>query len=239
MFRRAKLSESQFVIDAIDRSMAIIEFGMDGTILTANPNFTKVVGYDLSEIKGKHHRIFIEDAIAKSPEYEQFWAKLRAGEFISGEFMRLDKNKRRVWLEASYNPVLDQNGKPLKVIKVAADITAKKNEVSRLLTMIDDMPVAVMTADPKDDFKINYLNSTSSRTLERSSSICRSRWPTWLAGPSTSFTRIPTTSGTCWPMRAAFRTGRGSRSDRRRSTSRYPQSRIRKVSISARCSRGR
>ncbi len=165
MFRRPKFSESQFVIDAIDRSMAIIEFEMDGTILTANTNFTKVVGYDLSEIKGKHHRIFIEDTIAKSAEYEQFWAKLRAGEFVSGEFMRLDKNKRRVWLEASYNPVLDQDGKPLKVIKVAADITAKKNEVSRLLTMIDDMPVAVMTADPKNDFKINYLNRTSSRTL--------------------------------------------------------------------------
>ena len=145
--------------------MAVIEFGMDGTILTANANFLRVVGYDLTELKGRHHRIFMEESVAASPDYETFWVKLRAGEFVSGEFMRLDKMKRRVWLEASYNPVLDQDGKPFKVIKVAADITAKKNEVSRLLTMIDDMPVAVMTADINDEFKINYLNRTSTKTL--------------------------------------------------------------------------
>ena len=165
MFRRAKINESQFVINALNRSMAVIEFAMDGTILTANPNFLAVVGYDLAEVQGRHHRIFMEEASAKAPEYDQFWAKLRAGEFVSGEFMRLDKAKRRVWLEATYNPVLDQDGKPVKVIKFAADITAKKNEVSRLLTMIDDMPVAVMTADPENDFKINYINQTSARTL--------------------------------------------------------------------------
>ena len=165
MFRRAKKDESQFVVEALDRSMAVITFGMDGKILRANANFLRVVGYDFAEIEGRHHRIFMEESVANSPEYEQFWAKLRSGEFVSGEFMRLDKAKRRVWLEASYNPVFDQDGKPFKVIKVAADITAKKNEVSRLLTMIDDMPVAVMTANPKDEFKINYLNRTSTKTL--------------------------------------------------------------------------
>ncbi|MET0369391.1 MAG: PAS domain-containing methyl-accepting chemotaxis protein [Methylobacterium sp.] len=165
MFRRAKSNDSQSVMDALDRSMAVIEFGMDGTILTANANFLRVVGYDLTELKGRHHRVFMEESVAASPDYETFWVKLRAGEFVSGEFMRLDKMKRRVWLEASYNPVLDQDGKPFKVIKVAADITAKKNEVSRLLTMIDDMPVAVMTADINDEFKINYLNRTSTKTL--------------------------------------------------------------------------
>ncbi|MCJ2012509.1 methyl-accepting chemotaxis protein [Methylobacterium sp. J-076] len=165
MFRRSKYNESQSTIEALDRSLAIIEFGMDGTILTANANFLSVVGYELAELQGRHHRIFIEEDAARSPEYEQFWAKLRAGEFASGEFMRLDKDKRRVWLEATYNPGLDQAGKPVKVVKFAANITAKKNEVSRLLTMIDDMPVAVMTADPKDNFKINYLNRTSTKTL--------------------------------------------------------------------------
>ncbi|MCJ2024097.1 methyl-accepting chemotaxis protein [Methylobacterium sp. J-067] len=165
MFRRAKPNDSQSVMDALDRSMAVIEFGMDGTILTANANFLRVVGYDLTEIKGRHHRVFMEESVAGSSDYEAFWRTLRAGEFVSGEFMRLDKTKRRVWLEASYNPVLDQDGKPFKVIKVAADITAKKNEVSRLLTMIDDMPVAVMTADINDEFKINYLNRTSTKTL--------------------------------------------------------------------------
>ncbi|MBE7196447.1 MAG: PAS domain-containing protein [Parafilimonas terrae] len=165
MFRRTTFDEAQATIDALQRSMAIIEFAMDGTILTANANFLSVVKYDLSEIQGRNHRIFIEEEAARSPDYEAFWRKLRAGEFASGEFMRLDKAKRRVWLEATYNPVLDRAGKPVKVVKFAADITQKKNEVSRLLTMIDDMPVAVMTADPENDFKINYLNSTSKRTL--------------------------------------------------------------------------
>lgn len=165
MFRRTAYNEAQAKLDALDRSLAIIEFSMDGVIQYANQNFLAVVGYSLDEIRGKHHRIFVEESVARTPDYEAFWTKLRSGDFVSGEFMRLDKAERRVWLEASYNPVLGADGKPAKVVKFASDITAKKNETSRLLTMIDDMPVAVMTADPKNDFKINYLNSTSRRTL--------------------------------------------------------------------------
>ena len=165
MFRRATYNEAQAKLDALDRSLAIIEFSLDGTIQHANQNFLAVVGYTLDEIRGKHHRIFVEESVASAADYEAFWTKLRGGDFVSGEFMRLDKAKRRVWLEASYNPVLGADGKPAKVVKFASDITAKKNETSRLLTMIDDMPVAVMTADPRNDFKINYLNSTSRRTL--------------------------------------------------------------------------
>ena len=165
MFRKPTHNEAQAKLDALDRSLAIIEFAMDGTILHANHNFLSVVGYTLDEIKGKHHRIFIEESLAAGPEYTAFWTKLRSGDHVSGEFMRLDKAKRRVWLEATYNPVLDVQGKPTKVVKFASDITAKKNETSRLLTMIDDMPVAVMTADPKDEFRINYFNATSRKTL--------------------------------------------------------------------------
>lgn len=165
MFRTPKYNEAQAKLDALNRSLAIIEFAMDGTILHANPNFLAVVGYSLDELKGKHHRVFIEDHVAASPAYAEFWATLRSGEHVSGEFMRLDKAKRRVWLEATYNPILDAQGKPDKVVKFATDITVKKNETSRLLTMIDDMPVAVMTADPKNEFKINYFNETSRRTL--------------------------------------------------------------------------
>ncbi|SFG59604.1 methyl-accepting chemotaxis protein [Methylobacterium gossipiicola] len=165
MFRKPMFSETQAKLDALDRSMAIIEFAMDGTILTANANFLAVVGYTLAELQGRKHSIFVEDQAGASAEYRTFWEQLRSGQHASGEFMRLDKNRRRVWLEATYNPILDAAGKPMKVVKFAADITAKKNEVSRLLTMIDDMPVAVMTADPKNEFRINYFNATSRKTL--------------------------------------------------------------------------
>jgi methyl-accepting chemotaxis protein len=166
MFRRRTDNSAQVTLDALTRSLAIIEFGMDGTILQANPNFLSVVGYDLAAVEGKHHRIFVEDEIASAPDYAELWAKLRAGEFVSGEFLRRARSGAKVWLEATYNPILGLDGKPFKVVKFASDITAKKNETSRLLRMIDQMPVAVMTADPKNDFKINYLNTTSRKTLE-------------------------------------------------------------------------
>ena len=165
MFRKSTHDAAQAKLDALDRSLAIIEFAMDGTVLTANRNFLAVVGYALDEIKGKHHRIFVDADFAASPAYATFWTKLKGGEYASGEFARLDKAGRRVWLEATYNPVLGADGKPERVVKFAADITAKKNETSRLMTMIDGMPVAVMTADPADDFKINYMNKTSQTTL--------------------------------------------------------------------------
>ena len=165
MFRKAKQSDAQAKLDALDRSLATIEFAMDGTILDANQNFLSAVGYGLDEIRGKHHRLFVEAAYAESAEYRAFWEKLRSGRYACGEFLRLGKSGRKIWLEATYNPVLGADGTPERVVKFATNITAKKNETSRLLTMIDGMPVAVMTADPKDEFKINYLNRTSVTTL--------------------------------------------------------------------------
>ncbi|ACA15896.1 methyl-accepting chemotaxis sensory transducer with Pas/Pac sensor [Methylobacterium sp. 4-46] len=165
MFRQKTYNPAQARLDALNRSLASIEFDLDGTILDANPNFLSVVGYGLDEVRGKHHRIFCEPAYAGSPAYAGFWARLKAGEFHSGEFQRVNKAGHRVWLEASYNPVLGPDGRIERVLKVGSDITAKKDEVSRLMTMIDDMPVAVMTADPKNEFRINYLNQTSRRTL--------------------------------------------------------------------------
>ncbi|MCJ2090402.1 methyl-accepting chemotaxis protein [Methylobacterium sp. E-005] len=166
MFRKPTFSATQATLDALTRSLAIIEFSMDGTILRANSNFLAVVGYDLASLQGQHHRIFVGDDAANSWDYAEFWAKLRAGEFVSGEFLRRARSGAKVWLEATYNPILGPDGKPFKVVKFASDITAKKNETGRLLRMIDEMPVAVMTADPKNDFKINYLNNTSRKTLE-------------------------------------------------------------------------
>lgn len=154
------------VLSAVEDSMAVIEFRPDGSIITANDSFLSVVGYELKDVQNQHHRMFIDKDYAQSEDYRRFWDDLRAGKPQKGEFKRFNKEGRQVWLEASYCPVLDEHGKVASVIKFAFDITAKKNEVTRLLTMIDGMPVAVMTVDPENDFKINYLNETSKRTLK-------------------------------------------------------------------------
>ena len=165
MFKRTAYTEAQAKIEALDRSLAIIEFALDGRVLHANENFLKAMKYSLGDVVGKHHRIFVEDTYATTDEYAEFWAKLKAGQYVTGEFPRIDRDGATVWLEATYNPVLDAKGKPVKVVKFASDISAKKKEITRLLTMIDNVPVAVMTADLNDGFKIDYLNATSRRTL--------------------------------------------------------------------------
>jgi methyl-accepting chemotaxis protein len=100
--------------EAIGKSQAVIEFNLDGTIVTANENFLRTMGYALEEIRGKHHSIFV-DAIEKdSAEYKEFRAALNRGEFQAAEFKRIGKNGKEVWIQASYNPILDLNGKPLR-----------------------------------------------------------------------------------------------------------------------------
>jgi methyl-accepting chemotaxis protein len=111
---------------AISKSQAVIEFNMDGTIITANPNFLAAMGYSLAEIQGKHHSMFVMPQFRDSDEYRAFWAKLNRGEFEAAEYKRVGKGGREVWIQASYNPILDGNGKPYKVIKFATDITARK-----------------------------------------------------------------------------------------------------------------
>jgi methyl-accepting chemotaxis protein len=111
-------------LNAVSKSQAVIEFKLDGTILHANENFLKTVGYALEEVKGRHHSMFAEPGVANSPEYRHFWEKLGRGEFDAGQYRRLAKGGREVWIQASYNPILDLNGKPFKVVKYATDITA-------------------------------------------------------------------------------------------------------------------
>jgi methyl-accepting chemotaxis protein len=114
------------VLQAIDKSQAVIEFMVDGTILTANENFLSTIGYRLDEIKGRHHRMFVDASVADGAAYRSFWQALARGEFQSGEFQRIGKHGREVWLQASYNPILDAAGRVQKIIKFAADITAQK-----------------------------------------------------------------------------------------------------------------
>jgi len=111
---------------AMDESQAVIEFELDGTIITANKNFLSTVGYELSEIQGKHHSIFVDPAYSKSPKYAEFWDKLRAGEHLTSEYRRIGNAGKEIWLQASYTPILDADGTPVKVVKFATDITAQK-----------------------------------------------------------------------------------------------------------------
>ncbi|KPZ26999.1 methyl-accepting chemotaxis protein [Pseudomonas coronafaciens] len=116
-------NETNSKLAAVDRAMAICEFEPNGNVITANNNFLNVMGYALAEIKGKHHRSFCEPTLANSPEYSEFWRKLNHGEFIGDQFKRLGKHGRVVWLEATYNPVFDVDGKLYKIVKFASDIT--------------------------------------------------------------------------------------------------------------------
>ncbi|WP_122421877.1 methyl-accepting chemotaxis protein [Pseudomonas viridiflava] len=115
--------EDKGKVTAIDRAQAVIEFDMAGNILTANPNFLKAMGYGMQELKGQHHRIFCEEEYVRSTSYREFWHSLGQGEFFSGRFMRLSKYGQHIWIQATYNPIFDHEGKPFKVVKFATDIT--------------------------------------------------------------------------------------------------------------------
>lgn len=119
------MSDSKNVLTAIGRSQAIIEFSPTGQILTANENFCKALGYDLSEIKGKSHSLFCDPSYVQSDAYKSFWARLGRGEFDAAEYKRIGKNGKEIWIQASYNPVMS-GGRVVKVVKIATDITAAK-----------------------------------------------------------------------------------------------------------------
>ena len=145
-------------VAAISKTQAVIEFNLDGTVLTANQNFLDALGYTLEEVKGKHHRMFVDSAYAQSNEYRQFWEKLNRGEFDAAEYKRIGKGGREVWIQASYNPLLDKQGKPFRVVKFAIDVTATKlrnadfegqlNAVSKAQAVIEfKMDGTVLTAN--------------------------------------------------------------------------------------------
>ncbi|MDB2415230.1 PAS domain-containing protein [Rickettsiales bacterium] len=124
-------------IDAINKSQAVIEFNMDGTIVTANANFLNVMGYSLKEIQGKHHSMFAEPEFTASNEYKKFWESLNRGEYKAAEYKRLGKGGKEVWIQASYNPIMDINGDPFKVVKYATDITKQKLQYADLSGQIE------------------------------------------------------------------------------------------------------
>jgi len=162
-----KLAEAEAagVIQAIGRAQAVIEFNLDGSIITANENFLKALGYSLDEIRGRHHSMFVDPRQRESAEYRSFWEKLGRGEYDAGQYLRLGKGGRQVWIQASYNPILDTRGRPMKVMKFATDITAQKQEArmnAAFKGALDNVTANVMVADM--DCNIVYMNQ-SARTL--------------------------------------------------------------------------
>jgi methyl-accepting chemotaxis protein len=121
--QKLKSADTSGQIEAIGKSQATIEFRMDGTIVTANGNFLQAVGYSLPEIEGRHHSMFVDPAERNGSDYREFWARLNRGEYQAGEYRRIGSGGREIYIQASYNPILDLNGKPCKVVKYAADVT--------------------------------------------------------------------------------------------------------------------
>nr|WP_172691265.1 PAS domain-containing methyl-accepting chemotaxis protein [Agrobacterium radiobacter]ASK45834.1 chemotaxis protein [Agrobacterium radiobacter] len=137
--RKLKAAEDAGKIDALSRAQAIIEFSPDGEVLTANENFLAALGYSLAEVQGRHHSMFCEPAYTQSPQYKQFWERLAGGDLVADEFMRLGKGGRKVFIQASYNPIFDLNGKVFKVVKFATDVTARVENVEQLAGCLNSL----------------------------------------------------------------------------------------------------
>lgn len=162
-------SDAAGQLNAISKSQAVIEFNMDGTIITANDNFCNAMGYALAEIQGQHHRMFADPEYAASAEYQEFWNNLNLGHFDAGEYKRLGKGGKEIWIQASYNPIMDMNGKPFKVVKYASDITAQKlaeekaRETANLSTILTDCQANIMVAN--NDLEIIFVNKQVQKML--------------------------------------------------------------------------
>jgi methyl-accepting chemotaxis protein len=172
-----KLEYADFMgqMSAIARSQAVIEFHLDGTIVTANENFLSTMGYTLNEIQGKHHSMFVDMDYRNSPEYQIFWQKLRNGEFQSGEYKRLGKNGKLIWIQASYSPILDLNGKPFKVVKYATDLTAEKEAKAELAkdfeTNVQSLVQSLYSSSGDMQITSQTLAASAEQTSQQSSVV--------------------------------------------------------------------
>ena len=152
-------------LSAIDRSQAIVEFALDGTILNANENFLHLLGYSLNEIKGQNHSIFVANAYRSSVEYRSFWERLGRGEYDAGQYQRIGKGGKEVWIQASYNPILDQSGKPYKVVEYATDITEQVKRNADFGGQIDAINKAQAVVEFTLDGKVLHANGNFLTTM--------------------------------------------------------------------------
>ncbi len=135
--RRLRNADYEGQLAAIRKSQAVIEFQLDGTVLDANENFLNVLGYRLDEIRGRHHSMFVEPGFEKSAEYRRFWDELAAGRYQAAEYKRIGKGGKEVWIQASYNPILDASGRPVKVVKFATDVTEQVRSRQHLRALVE------------------------------------------------------------------------------------------------------
>ncbi|MFC7690182.1 methyl-accepting chemotaxis protein [Paeniroseomonas aquatica] len=145
-----ELRSQQGQLAAIDRSQAVIEFTLDGRVLHANANFLAALGYTLEEVQGQHHGMFVDPAYRQSADYRAFWDKLGRGEYDAAQYRRLGKGGREIWIQASYNPVLDQNGRPFRVVKYATDITEQVRAAEALKAAVSQTKDIVAAAQGND-----------------------------------------------------------------------------------------
>lgn len=179
---KLKAAEDAGKLAAISRAQAVIEFTVDGEILTANENFLSTLGYDLSEVKGRHHRMFVEPAYAHSAAYVEFWRRLQGGEFIAEEFKRIGKAGREVWIQASYNPIFDPDGRVMKVVKFATDITGRVHAVTEIGTGLGNVAAGNLACEitqpfipALDKLRLDFNNSvetlrTALQTVDQNAS---------------------------------------------------------------------
>jgi methyl-accepting chemotaxis protein len=154
-------------IAAINKSMAMVEFEMDGTIVTANGHFLKAMGYTLEEIKGRHHGMFVDDSLRQSSEYREFWGRLGRGEYQTGEYRRIGKGGSEVWIQGSYNPILDINGRPSKVVKYATDVTDQvrmRSNLEAILKKVNDNAMVLASAASELTSVSQQMASTAEET---------------------------------------------------------------------------
>jgi methyl-accepting chemotaxis protein len=163
---------------AISKAQAVIEFKLDGTVLNANENFCKTLGYTPEEIRGQHHSMFVDPAYRQSPEYRAFWERLNRGEYDAGQYKRIGKGGKEIWIQASYNPIFNHAGKPMKVVKYATDITDQVNlarEATFKSAAFEGSSVAMMVVDR--DLKVTYINESTKKLLQENAAAFRAIWP--------------------------------------------------------------
>ncbi len=164
--QKVKSAEFEGKINAINISQAVIEFNLDGTIITANDNFLNAMGYSLDEIKGKHHRIFCEEEYTRTPDYQQFWTKLGKGEFDAGEYKRVGKEDKEVWINASYNPILNADGEVYKVVKFATDLTKEKMAYNNLVNTFEQAAGELFKTSDAISQTAGSMSQDAEKTLE-------------------------------------------------------------------------
>ena len=165
MSSKENIDENEALVAAIQLSQGVIEFNLDGTIISANQNFLDLMGYSLADIEGKHHKIFCSETYANSQEYKAFWERLNQGKFDTGEYIRFGKDGEAVYIRASYNPIIDENGQPYKVIKIASDVTTLKLENAEAQSKVTAIDLSQGTIEFAMDGTIITANESFLSTL--------------------------------------------------------------------------